>query len=683
MWLDRLAGHGSGGATPQPNSRPISPLPRRTSSSRGPGPYLASQAAGPYVTSQTALSRPGMTPRGSNLSLISNDSNSSFLASSRRPNGSNLKQSMIAEGPDPEEVLVTLLGIKTSGVAPEETPKVTITEDDLDYEFDFGGLSLRDLAQEDTALDGGNVYKPQTVEEYERDKAKFEELHRSIRACDDILNSVETNLTSFRNDLAAVSADIESLQARSSALTVRLENRKAVEKGLAPVVEELSVSPDVVSRISEGTIDEAWVKLLSDLDRRTAAHKKNASQLESKAMNDLGPLLEKLTLKAVERIRDFIVSQIKALRSPNINAQIIQQQNFLRFKDLYTFLHRHHSTLAEEICQAYMNTMRWYYLSQFTRYEKALAKLKLHHLDKTDLLGHEDSSRKPTVISSGSVNKHAGGQPHDAFNLGRRTDLLKTTNQMAISSHLAEEDHSPHYLEVPFRNFNLALVDNASAEYTFLATFFSPALTMGTINRHFNYIFEPTFALGHTLTKTLTVDTYDALGLLLCVRLNSHLAFELQRRRIPAADGYVNGTAMLLWPRLQAVMDGHCESVRAAAAALPSSSSSSKKIGGPGAAPHVVTQRFGQLLQGILSLSAEAGDDEPVVSSLGRLRSEVEAFLTKWSQSTFGSDKRKRERFLYNNYSLVLTIISDVSGKLATEQQAHFERLKAAFQEAA
>lgn len=318
-----------------------------------------------------------------------------------------------------------------------------------------------------------------------------------------------------------------------------------------------------------------------------------------------------------------------------------------------------------------MNTMRWYYLNQFTRYEKALLKLKLHHLDKYDVLGHEDSSRKTTVLSSGSK---LPGQPHDAFNLGRRIEVLKTGNQMAISSYLAEEDQQTHYLEVVFRNFNLALVDNASAEYTFLATFFTPALSIPTINRHFNYIFEPTFTLGQTLTKALTHDTMDTLGLLLCVRLNSHLAFELQRRRIPAADGYVNGTAMLLWPRLQAVMDAHCESVAAVAVTAANKKQAT-------AAPHVVTQRFGQLLQGILALSAEAGDDEPVVSSLGRLRSVVEAFLTKWSQACFGNDKRKRERFLYNNYSLILTIISDVSGKLASEQQGHFEGLKAAFQE--
>lgn len=131
----------------------------------------------------------------------------------------------------------------------------------------------------------------------ERDKAKFEDLHRSIRACNDILSSVESNLTNFRNDLAAVSADIESLQARSQALNVRLENRKAVEKGLGPLVDELSVSPLVITTIVEGHIDETWVKILAEVDKRATAHKKNAQQPQSKALADVGPLLEKLILK--------------------------------------------------------------------------------------------------------------------------------------------------------------------------------------------------------------------------------------------------------------------------------------------------------------------------------------------------------------------------------------------------
>ncbi|KAK3390474.1 Sac2 family-domain-containing protein [Podospora didyma] len=675
MWLDRLAGQHPGSPSPQSNSRPMSPMPRRTSSARGP--YLISQMQ-------------GHPSRGSNLSLVSNGSSSSLLASSKRANGSALKQSTaVDDAPDPQEVLGKILGPLPDRPFPTEEQDGRIRENDLDLDFDFGSLAMRELADADVNGKDERVYKSQSVNDCrfsefaqshsadERDKAKFEDLHRSIRACDDILSSVETNLTSFRNDLAAVSTDIESLQARSSALNVRLQNRKAVEKGLGPVVEELSVSPVVVSKISEGHIDEAWVKVLIEVDKRAIALKKSPLQANSKALSDIGPLLDKLLLKAVERIRDFLVAQIKALRSPHINAQIIQQQNFLKFKDLFAFLKRHQPVLAGEICLAYMNTMRWYYLNQFTRYAKAMEKIKLHILDKNDVLGHEDVSRRATVLSGSKL----AGAPHDAYNLGRRIDIVKTSNQMAMSSYLAEEDQSTHYLEVPFRNFNLALIDNATAEYTFLAAFFSPALSFAVISRHFNYIFEPTFAVGQGLTKQLVGDTFDALGLMLCVRLNQHFIFELQRRRVPAMDGYINGTAMVLWPRLQIVMDAHCESVKALTSALPGRAGSSASAKAASATPHVVTQRFGQLLHGILALSTEFGDDEPVVTSLRRLRNEMDIFLTRISNATFGADSRKRERFLYNNYSLILTIISDVGGKLAVENQEHFEALKLSYQE--
>ncbi|TGJ87424.1 hypothetical protein E0Z10_g1391 [Xylaria hypoxylon] len=673
MWLDRLAGQSPSPAPSQPPSRAYSPAIRRPSS--GLGPYLTSQQ------------RPGLTSRSSSLSLASVDSSaSSLLASSRRATGSNLKQTTTTyTGPDSCDILAALLSesplpISTPSPDLSLTPSSSITSEDLNAVFDFGDLSLHSLALSDEPRSTSIDNKRQlSTEEHELAKARFEDLHQSIQACDQILASVETNLASFRNDLASVSADIETLQARSAALNVRLENRKAVEKELAPAVEEISVSPIVVAKIADGHVDEAWVKALNEIDKRDAAYKKGgSSSKQSKGLQDLGPLLEKLVQKAIERIRDFLVAQIKALRSPHINAQIIQQQNFLRFKDLFSFLHKHHPTLADEICLAYMNTMRWYYVNQFTRYENALKKIKLHILDKLDVLGNEDTSRRGAVLSSSRI----AGPPHDAFNLGRRVDILRTSNRAAISSYLAEEDQSTHYLESPFRNFNLALIDNVTAEYTFLASFFSPALSYSTISRHFTYIFDLALQLGQTLTKNLVSETYDAIGLLLSIRLNQHFQFELQRRKIPAADGYLNGTAMLLWPRLQFVMNAHCESIRALTTTLPTRPPPKADQAKLSTAPHVVTQRFGQLLHGVLSMSTEAGDDEPVVTSIRRLRSEMEAFLTKYS-TAFGTDKRKRERFLYTNYSLILTIISDVGGKLAIEEQEHFEGLKTAFQEAA
>jgi hypothetical protein len=148
---------------------------------------------------------------------------------------------------------------------------------------------------------------------------------------------------------------------------------------------------------------------------------------------------------------------------------------------------------------------------------------------------------------------------------------------------------------------------------------------------------------------------------------------------VPIADSYINGTNMLLWPRFQVIMDLHCESMKrvanstgkgaVAAFSLVSGTDASKQS----VAPHAITQRFGQFVQGILALSSEAGDDEPVSNSLGRLRMEFEALMAKLSRGA--GDAMKRSRFLYNNYSLVLTIISDTQGKLAEEQKAHFEGL--------
>lgn len=133
----------------------------------------------------------------------------------------------------------------------------------------------------------------------EKTQAKLQELHKSICACDEVLNSVETNLTSFRNDLGLVSADIENLQSRSTALNVRLENRKAVERGLFSIVEDLSVSPVLVNKIVEGHIDEQWVQCLKEVDKRSASLRSSSgSQLKSvKAAADLLPLLDKLVLK--------------------------------------------------------------------------------------------------------------------------------------------------------------------------------------------------------------------------------------------------------------------------------------------------------------------------------------------------------------------------------------------------
>jgi hypothetical protein len=516
----------------------------------------------------------------------------------------------------------------------------------------------------------------------DKDKDKFEDLHQSILACDEVLKSVEANLTNFQSDLEAVSAEIESLQNRSIALNTKLENRKVVEKLLGPAVEDISISPAVVRKIAEGPVDEGFVNALAEVEKRSkTVNAKAKDHPDLMAIKDVKPLLDDLTHRAVERIRDYIVAQIKAIRSPSINAQVIQQQAFLKYKNLYAFLAKHQPELAQQIAQAYVYTMRWYYLNHFTRYRTALEKIKVHAMDRYDVLGEDPNSRR---AGSGLLGQSRNAPvAYDAFSLGRRRDALKSSSVNALPANVAEEEKSAHYLEVPFRSFNLALVDNACFEYTFISTYFAPSQNFHAISRTFNSIFEPTLAVGQAVTKSLVEATTDTLGILLCVRLNQHFAFELQRRKVPTVEGYINATNMLLWPRFQQVLDMHCTSLQKITTSLPGRPStgaallSSNSSTATSTAPTPLTQKFSNLLQGILALSSEAGDDEPVSVSVGRLRSEYEAYLTKLSKGI--SDARKRERFLCNNYSLVCTILADVEGKLGEEARGHSEVLRDAF----
>jgi vacuolar protein sorting-associated protein 52 len=661
MWLDRFSGQSTPAGGTTPNRYP-SPAPRRTS-------HLA------------PASRPGLglSPNRSNLSLnLSNNTSSVSLGSpTKSGNGPSLRldQKPPTNVQDPSEVLRSILKLEDQSL--ENVTSADLSAVDIDEEkenIDFLGLSLVEFAEQGRPQRNRAQQPPVAVKEH---RTKFENFHKSIAESDEVLNGVESYLTSFKAELGQVSAEIENLQERSVQLNARLENRRQVEKLLGPAVEDVSTSPTTVRAIADGPVDDAFVRALTEVEARSAIleGKKNDDG-PVKALEDVRPMLDDLKAKAVERIRDYVVGQIKLIRAPNTNAQLVQHQSFVKHKEIFSFLARSHPVLSDEIGQAYINTMKWYYSSNFGRYQTALQKLPIHAIDQTDLIGAEPSAPKRSVLGVGKGTQ----QQHDPFSIGKRAEVLKSKNDTVIPSYLAEDSKNAQYLEVPFRNFNQALIDNVASEYGVASEMFSTA-SYQQVTKRVEEAFQPTFALGHSLTKQLLENTTDCLGILICVRLNQHFAFELQRRKVPGAESYVNYTNILLWPRFQQVMDLHCESLKKVPTAGGRGAAAAFSLVGGGdaskasVAPHAITQRFGQFLHGILSLSKDAGDDEPLSNSLSRLRTEYQSVITKLSKGA--GDTSKRPRFLFNNYSLVLTIISDTQGKLAEEQKEYFGNLLA------
>jgi hypothetical protein len=157
------------------------------------------------------------------------------------------------------------------------------------------------------------------------------------------------------------------------------------------------------------------------------------------ALRTTGPELERLRLKASEKIRDFLLKKIDSLKEPNTNIALIQQNVFLKYKELFWFLMERFEEVGIEVHQNYISTVSTYFSSQFDKYIKSLARFLVGHVDKADLIGSEE--RKAGGIFAKAVVKEA----NQIYGLGNRVQVLTALDAGIIVPHHAEEQN-----QVPF-----------------------------------------------------------------------------------------------------------------------------------------------------------------------------------------------------------------------------------------
>ena len=288
MWLDRLSAHSTPSGAPF-DSRGSSPVPRRST----------------LLSPVPQNSRPGSNRQGSSLSILltPSDSQTSLPALARDASSRKRPSDVV----DPLEVLNGIIGKqKGESVGGSKTQGSEIKPAQLVGEIDFGGLSLEEFASKEDARSSGRQSNDsagvQTVEQFEKERDRFQDLHSAITGCDDVSKAVETYLSDFKSELGTVSAEIESLQTRSVELNAMLANRRNVEQLLGPAVEEISISPRTVRLIVEGPIDDNWVKALHEIETRTTSiEAKAASASGTKSIDDVRPLLGDLKNKVGDK----------------------------------------------------------------------------------------------------------------------------------------------------------------------------------------------------------------------------------------------------------------------------------------------------------------------------------------------------------------------------------------------
>ncbi|XP_016348765.1 vacuolar protein sorting-associated protein 52 homolog [Sinocyclocheilus anshuiensis] len=247
-------------------------------------------------------------------------------------------------------------------------------EDDLVKEALKTGVDLRQYSKQvETEL---QRIEQASIKDYIKESQNIASLHNQITACDSILERMEGMLSSFQSDLSSISSEIQTLQQQSVSMNLRLKNRQAVRSQLSQLVDELVVPSTMISVILDSPVTEQeFLEQLHELNSKIN-YAKELSFRETLACSDIQDIVDRLKMKAVSKIREFILQKIYSFRKPMTNYQI-PQNTLLKFRFFYQFLLANERTVAKEIRDEYVDTMSKIYFSYFKSYSGRLLKVQI------------------------------------------------------------------------------------------------------------------------------------------------------------------------------------------------------------------------------------------------------------------------------------------------------------------
>ncbi|XP_063325257.1 vacuolar protein sorting-associated protein 52 homolog [Pelmatolapia mariae] len=534
-------------------------------------------------------------------------------------------------------------------------------EDDLVKEALKTGVDLRQYSKQVEAE--LQRIEQASIKDYIKESQNIALLHNQITACDSILERMEGMLSGFQSDLSSISSEIQTLQQQSVSMNVRLKNRQAVRSHLSQLVDELVVPGAMISTILDSPVTEQeFLEQLHELNTKIN-FAKELSFRETLACSDIQDIVDRLKLKAVSKIREFILQKIYSFRKPMTNYQI-PQNTLLKYRFFYQFLLANERTVAKEIRDEYVDTMSKIYYSYFKSYSGRLLKVQYEEVaDKDDLMGVEDTAKK------GFFSKPSLKSRNTIFTLGQRGAILSPAELEGpiLVPHTAQRGDSRYPYETLFRSQHYALLDNGCREYLFLSDFFmvagNSALDL------FNSIMGKTLSMFLKSMSTYVSDCYDSIAVFLCIHIILRFRAITAKRSIPALDKYWEAVLELLWPRFELILEMNISSIR---------NTDPQKLGVLDTRPHYITRRYAEFSSAIVSIN-QTFPNERTNALLGQLQIEVENFVLKMA-AEFPS-RRDQLIFLINNYDMMLSVLMERAADDSKEVEGFQQLLLARTQE--
>lgn len=282
---------------------------------------------------------------------------------------------------------------------------------------------------------------------------------------------IQRQLEGFAAQLEHASRNISQWQARSSALTERLESERAGADELAAWLADVVVPPATVQVLRDTAVADdvaAWVQAVHTVERctkalsayeatQTAAAVGGTARAQAVAVADACKQLvrERLT-QAASKIYPHLLHLLQPIKTSVTTTLPILQFSVLlpHNQPLYAFLARHTPRLAAEVQLAYVNAVRVYYETAFRRYVRELKKLLQRWAEPCARVADARLAYTP-------------------FGHARLQFAQPTAGAAAIMAYQSEDAQYQPCPEHVFHSLALVLVDTACSEYAFLTRFFA------------------------------------------------------------------------------------------------------------------------------------------------------------------------------------------------------------------
>ena len=244
----------------------------------------------------------------------------------------------------------------------------------------------------------------------------------------------------IKQSLSNISYEIVDLQSKSVQMTQELTNKQEVSLKLNQFIDEILISNEMIDIILQNSVtDPDFVQQLHILSDKLHFAKEQKFK-EIRASKEIIDMLDKVRIKVVSKIRNYLIEQVYKFRKPLSNYQM-PQNILLKSRFLFEFLLSHERKMAHEICTEYVNTMTKIYFSYFKSYCGRLADLRFEEAPgKDDLMGFDDNTNRGLFYKSVLKNKGT------VFTIGHRDQVLVQQLEAPIIVPHAQQKNQVYFL---------------------------------------------------------------------------------------------------------------------------------------------------------------------------------------------------------------------------------------------